>query len=455
MAKQCAGCLQEISDRRYLTCALCHQCYDLDCANVPECRFNNTMTIEHKNLWRCQLCRSKEPKVGNSNTPIHPKQRNEETLQRENPPNTYPEIPNTPTNQKINPNITIRKKISRYTSDSSELEDITIRSPQGNTLLPESFQTQTDAPGTSYCVIDDETISLQKFTYILKQNNKYLMSELNASFQKQIESAICELKSDFQQNLEKISMTQTQTKEKLRLVDSKIALLEQKCYILQAENNKLQQDFEKIIKYSPNPITDNSEKVLVLHGLPENYWETENQLTDRIINIFMDILNIDLTGYIEEITYIGRKSRMRPIKIELISKRMKKNILNNYGYFKGTGLSVTEFLSSSALREQKELKRALYTARQNGHHAIIRNNVLIINGKEVTPTESAKHHTYSSPGQTERKEMDIVKHSSKVLEQTTLSSPLPNKYHNMTKKKETTNQSDKEQEKASIHTFRN
>lgn len=39
---------------------------------------------------------------------------------------------------------------------------------------------------------------------------------------KKIENAICELKSDFQQNIEKMSLTQTQTKEQLQTLDSKI-----------------------------------------------------------------------------------------------------------------------------------------------------------------------------------------------------------------------------------------
>lgn len=168
-----------------------------------------------------------------------------------------------------------------------------------------------------------------------------------------------------------------------------------------------------------------------MHGLPENYWETENQVIDRLINIFKDILDNDLTEYIEEITDIGRRSRLRPIKIELISKRMKKNILNNYGYFAGTGLSVTEFLSSSVLREQKELKCALHTARQNGHHAIIRNNVLIINGREVKPTGSIEQQPYTSPRKLEREQL---------LKKQIPTSPLDK---------------NKEQEKVRNHTFQN
>lgn len=40
---ECAGCKQPITSRRFLTCSLCKEPYDLECANIPELRFYNTM----------------------------------------------------------------------------------------------------------------------------------------------------------------------------------------------------------------------------------------------------------------------------------------------------------------------------------------------------------------------------------------------------------------------------
>lgn len=68
--KICAGCRVTINDRRYLICTICGQHYDLICANVPEKRFYNTMTREHKDKWKCVLCLSKLPKSDNTNTPV-------------------------------------------------------------------------------------------------------------------------------------------------------------------------------------------------------------------------------------------------------------------------------------------------------------------------------------------------------------------------------------------------
>ncbi|CAG9782258.1 unnamed protein product [Diatraea saccharalis] len=44
--------------------------YDLECANVSEQRFYNTLTKEHREAWRCVLCKSRHPKADNSNTPV-------------------------------------------------------------------------------------------------------------------------------------------------------------------------------------------------------------------------------------------------------------------------------------------------------------------------------------------------------------------------------------------------
>lgn len=67
---QCGGCRIAIETRQYLICCICTKHYDLICANVSEQRFHNTLTAEHRARWKCQECRSKEPKTDNSDTPV-------------------------------------------------------------------------------------------------------------------------------------------------------------------------------------------------------------------------------------------------------------------------------------------------------------------------------------------------------------------------------------------------
>ncbi|CAG9783782.1 unnamed protein product [Diatraea saccharalis] len=68
--KMCGGCRRVIEDRRFLYCGGCKQFYDLNCANVSEQRFYNTFTKEHREAWRCVLCKSGQPKTDNTNTPV-------------------------------------------------------------------------------------------------------------------------------------------------------------------------------------------------------------------------------------------------------------------------------------------------------------------------------------------------------------------------------------------------
>ncbi|KAL0860142.1 hypothetical protein ABMA27_010449 [Loxostege sticticalis] len=69
----CAGCRRGITNRRWLQCCKCAQYWDLECANVPECRFFNTMTKEHRAKWTCPECECRLRMGGNnSETPVKP-----------------------------------------------------------------------------------------------------------------------------------------------------------------------------------------------------------------------------------------------------------------------------------------------------------------------------------------------------------------------------------------------
>lgn len=66
----CSGCTNDIDPRRHLLCRLCEDSYCLECANVSEQRYYNTMNAEHKSKWKCPACYSCQPRGDNSNTPV-------------------------------------------------------------------------------------------------------------------------------------------------------------------------------------------------------------------------------------------------------------------------------------------------------------------------------------------------------------------------------------------------
>lgn len=76
-SKKCAGCLSIIDSTECMNCYICHQWYDLDCANVTVRQYR-LMGIggEGRDSWKCAGCRNKEPKGNNTETPIRTEQHN-------------------------------------------------------------------------------------------------------------------------------------------------------------------------------------------------------------------------------------------------------------------------------------------------------------------------------------------------------------------------------------------
>lgn len=66
---ECAGCHNALPKHKFLVCSICKLKYDIECAGVCEKRFN-LMEPSHKFAWKCPECCSKQPKFGNTHTPI-------------------------------------------------------------------------------------------------------------------------------------------------------------------------------------------------------------------------------------------------------------------------------------------------------------------------------------------------------------------------------------------------
>ncbi|XP_047995877.1 uncharacterized protein LOC125233804 [Leguminivora glycinivorella] len=392
MALICEGCRVEIGEKRYLTCSSCRLCYDLDCVRVPVKLFDNVMSPERKRNWKCPQCRSKEPKGNNANTPVRM------NLQQNEFSSTYADEPAIADNS----NVTIRKRPVPQNKPESLSDSDSTLSPQGHTFRQESLQgskySYTLTPSSEDKQPDDQ-ISLTKFRLMMEENNKHLVSILQTSIQTQMQIAISDIKSNFELNFKKISTEQTELKQNIIDINCKIETLNQKCYALQTENETLRTQIQELNKITSNEKTMNSsEKVLVLHGLAENYWESENDIIEKISNICYDLLYFNVAGYIDTISFIGKKGRTRPVKIEFICKRVKKYILENSETFKEAGLSVTEFLSPADLKKKQELRRILQKARREGCHATIRNDRLFINGKPYIE-ETGSTHVMKQPAE--------------------------------------------------------
>lgn len=334
--------------------------YDLECANVSSKRFYNTMSAEKKEIWKCQACYCNLPKSDNTNTPIRPRDR--DLLIR------------SPTDEVTN--ITIRKKCNQ-TSDISA-DEISLL---GDTINKDDSvfpKMQLNEPILNNL---SEIIHLR-----LQENNISIIKELKNTIQTEIHNAISKFKEDMKQKTTELFKQNDTRKQEIEILNRKIESINE-------ENEKLKQEMlsikskinqDSIMNTGSQYLTELKNKKIVMYGLPEYKNESECDLYNRLTDVFYNILNIDITGYIEDAYRLGKNySKNRPLVVELISKRMRRLLLENKQYFKGTGLFISELLDLNEQKENKKMREEMFEARKKGYYAVIINKTLYIDGKMV------------------------------------------------------------------------
>lgn len=360
MAKVCAGCCKEIAVRQYLSCAFCKDMYDLECANVSIQRYLNTMTQAHKKSWKCQACICKSPKEARSDsTPIRlGDQDSSEQLKIIRQDNNY---------------ITIRKK-NTLLNDTLDSEECSML---GNTICTDTPDPMKTSTRTDFTL---DTLS-ELIISRLKENNKSIISDLQNTIQIEINKAIQKLKYEIQQQTNGLYKQNDQIRNDLEKVNAEIETLK-------GENLRLNNEIRELeMRITSNGIhyEQDISKKIVIYGFDEYHNEPENDLHFRLVQMFHELYNIDLTGYIEDTKRIGKYTNQfnntRPLIMELISKKMVKYITRNSHYCHGTRISISEYLNKTAQRDRKILREQMFTARRSGYHAVIRDNKLYIDGK--------------------------------------------------------------------------
>lgn len=431
MAAVCSGCRQNLPKRDHLTCSACKRTYDLLCANVYDKRFD-LMSNDSKNNWICQLCRCNKPKVNNINTPVRAHIHIEESQQ----------FLHTDSDDS---NVTIRKKghTINTLNDSSFLDS------------DQEHENKEQKNEVSEIILTELRSFRSHITVQLEQQEQRF-----TSFAGKIESNICdllqkytELKTELHRikteadknNIQTKNVLQTTNSNAQHIIDAnqKILFLENEMAALRKQTQQLEDNLSRMSysdavksrnnvninmpsndsitynkpnlshKFHYNSQSEHSKR-FVLYGLNECEQESELVLVDLIQRIFCDIYNIDLTGQIEEIRRMGRRGTRRPVLIELLSKRMTKYITENSNYLKNTGLFASQFLDPDSLRDRNVLRGKLKEARQRGQHAVMRNNKLFINGREVNL--SPAHHDTQNKTQSTLSNNENIGQTSQVRE---------------------------------------
>lgn len=362
ITKNCAGCSNRISDRKFLECYKCKDTYDLLCANISEEWFYNIMSKERKQTWECPQCKSQQPKNNNTNTPVRQLMDFPETITDENTNVSY---------------ITTRAKSKPRPMDESLLSNGS--PPQGNTMILDA------APSNSELILS-ELRALRTQVADRFNNQEFRISDLTETLKKiqtTVETEIKDLKILCTKNSKRIDELQSSNTQLRREMDEVKKIMisfkpttqhtsaEPSYANVTLGNNDTSSSPEgtlreitssqKTLLRSPNNIKPERDysRYLVLYGLNEYQYENDQDLYERVINVFYDITNIDLTGYIEELQRIGRRGWRRPVVIELLSKRLAKTLLSGVNHFKNTGLWISEYLDEEGLNARK-LKKDRY-----------------------------------------------------------------------------------------------
>lgn len=341
MNKNCSRCHQKITDRFFLTCSVCLEIYDIECANVSEKRFMNTFTTDHKKNWKCHSCLCNMPKKTNSNTRIPVKVISENT-------------------SKVKQNSTIKTRSKKSFVDCSNNEYSQEDTPSifGDTICESVEPSPYKMDETNDIITRMSTLLNEK----LALNNLSLITDLKKIIQTEILKAVSDLRNEFKEKTETLGNDIKNSETKIINLNEKIIFLENETSVLRHELDKLKKQGTFITQ---NP--DHSKKI-VIHGLQELYNEPEFNLYERLTYIFGDIQNVNLVGYIEDTHRIGKhyhqRRRPRPLVIELLSKQIANYILHNKQNFHNTGLSVTEYLDYETIQKRRQMRSPPYETTQ-------------------------------------------------------------------------------------------
>lgn len=281
-------------------------------------------------------------------------------------------------------NITKRRKNASTPIKNTQEQSLNYESDSDQSILGDTLKENSTDKGKPRKMSSD----LKQLSDLLDEKLEKMQGIIVEKISKSIEEKFSESMKKLEEKLllKYNNLHSTQT-----TLLSRVNEMEKKIQKLSEEKNQLENELRQISAKTVNskPVEQKyyekyeDNKKFVLYGLQETGYEEEWILIDQIEGIFRDLFNMDLSGCIESVTRIGRRgSNRRPIIIELISKRMTKHILQNTIYLKNTGFYISEYLNETERKMRRLMQDLMKNARKNGKHAIIKNNKLIINGKE-------------------------------------------------------------------------
>lgn len=132
---------------------------------------------------------------------------------------------------------------------------------------------------------------------------------------------------------------------------------------------------------------------LVIYGVHEASGESFNQLLKSVLSIFNDLMNLNiLPNDIDNLFRLGQKrgSVPRPILLKCVTQWRRNEIMRNAKYLKGKRMYIDQDLSKEQIIKRRELLPTMLQLRSEGHYAVVKDEQLMVDGKEMRMGDGEK-----------------------------------------------------------------
>lgn len=272
-----------------MNCHGCKQKYDLQCADLSPKRYRK-LNPEGKLKWRCFECRSKEPKTGNTNTPLRP------ALQPKLDGEHVPEI-------------------------SSEISNITLRK-KGETSLPAVYITE------------------EKLRDIWKNEMRQEMQiMLEGTIKRTISSQLTTINSQcsgVQESVDYVSTQYEELRKEISVLKGILSCTSSEMKLLKEENKKIKDDLSVCMNRVHSLEAENLKQQqwvrmqnIEITGIPEEKTEVTTDLVLRVaqqIGVKIELSDVEFAHRVQP-RRAESAARARPIVVRLRQRATKDQLI--------------------------------------------------------------------------------------------------------------------------------
>ncbi|XP_046967824.1 uncharacterized protein LOC124535603 [Vanessa cardui] len=354
--KSCAGCLKRITNGNHLSCYLCSDTYDLDCANINFQLFT-TMSKDRKDKWTCPKCHNKKKKSDNTNTPIIPK---------------------------------LGQKRNRrdFSSSPDETESNTVDQVTQRKKLQTSVSTDS-----SPSHIDESLLSTIRLE-IQSSIDRSLKTVIESALKKEFEAIKIELNTlkDLKTGIEFLSDEYDRMKTELKTSEEKVKLLTNSNNSLLIKVGELSQRLNLIEQHA-------RETNIEINGIPEGKTENLNNIAKQlcsVISIPSQVVEAASCTRVRKMNDTTSRPRAIIVKLLSVSKFNKKNPNEklNTTHLGFTGTKTPVYVSEHLSPHYKALHaRTRQVAREKSYEFVwIRSGRIFVRKNEHSPAKQIKSY---------------------------------------------------------------